>query len=51
MEKLGCGLAVGGACAIIHKRRSGYERRESVFRVTKELGLRLGNLRKRARLK
>ena len=42
IEKLGCGLAVGGACAMIHKRRSGMSGEKDVFRVTAELGLRTG---------
>jgi len=50
LGKLGCGLTAAGACAIIHKRRFGYEREKDVFRMTQELGLRPRGLRKRVRL-
>jgi hypothetical protein len=48
IEKLGHGLAVAGECCILHIQRQWRNRKTDDLPMTKELGQRLGSLRKRA---
>ena len=47
IERLGCGLAVGGVCAIRHIQGFTMSDNGVAFRVTKEFGLWLPDLPKR----